>query len=363
MARVLVTGGAGFIGSHVVDALVERGDDVVVLDLLHPAAHAGRPDYLNPAATYIWGDLADRSVVERTLGGVDAVCHQASMVGLGADFGDVEAYVRHNDLATAAMLHAMHHRGFAGRLVVASSMVVYGEGAYRCPSEGLVRPPPRAVPDLRRGSFEPRCPRCGAGLIAEAVTEDAPLEPRTVYAATKAHQEHLCFAFGRATGVPVVALRYHNVYGPRMPRDTPYAGVAAIFRSAMESGRPANVFEDGRQQRDFIHVGDVARANLLALNAESTRSAAFNIATGKPHTVGEMADAMWETFDQDAPPPVVTGGFRAADVRHIFASPSRARRELGFAAEVTFDEGMRELARASQRSPVRRAALRGPVRA
>jgi dTDP-L-rhamnose 4-epimerase len=291
-------------------------------------------------------------VVERSLRGVDAVCHQASMVGLGVDLGDLPEYVAHNDAGTAGLLAAMHRSRFGGRLVLASSMVVYGEGAYRCPAHGRVRPGPREVARLAAGRFEPACPECGADLVPEPVGEAEPLDPRNVYAATKVHQEHLCAAFARCTGVPVTVLRYHNVYGSRMPRESPYAGVASIFRSALETGAPPRVFEDGAQLRDFVHVDDVARANILALLAEPAIPGAFNVATGTPRTVGEMATAMADGIGPAAPRPVVTGEFRLGDVRHVFASPRRAETRLGFRAGVGFVEGMRALAHAPLRDAV-----------
>jgi dTDP-L-rhamnose 4-epimerase len=345
---ILVTGAAGFIGSHVVDALVAEGRAVRAVDALLPAAHARRPDYLNPAAEWLEGDLRDAAVAERAAAGVEAVCHQASMVGLGADIGDIADYVGHNDLATAVLLRALARAGFGGRIVLASSMVVYGEGAYRCAQHGAVRPGPRAREALDAGRFEPPCPVCGAALEPGTVGEEAPLDPRNVYAATKLAQEHLCAAFSRETGVPVTALRYHNVYGPRMPRDTPYAGVASIFRSAYEGGRAPRVFEDGGQRRDFVHVRDVARANLRALLAPEPVPGAFNVASGTPHTVLEMAAALGAAYD-GAAEPVVTGEWRGGDVRHVVASAERAAAVLGFRAEEDFEAGMQEFARAPLR--------------
>jgi dTDP-L-rhamnose 4-epimerase len=349
---VLVTGGEGFIGSHVVDALVAEGRAVRVLDLLHPLAHRGEPPWRNPGAEYVRGDVCDPAAVEAALDGVGAVCHQAAMVGLGADFGDVADYVRHNDLGTATLLGGMHRKGFAGRLVLASSMVVYGEGRYACPRHGVVPAPPRRADALDAGRFEPACPACGSDLRPEAVPEDAPADPRTVYAATKVHQEHLCAVYGRTAGLPVTALRYHNVYGPRMPRDTPYAGVAGIFLSALLAGRPPAVFEDGRQRRDFVHVRDVARANVLALTRPTAVPGAFNIASGEPRTVGDMAAALAAAVG--GPPPEVTGAWRPGDVRHVVASPTRAAAALGFRAEVAFADGMRELGRAALAAPATR---------
>jgi len=352
---VLVTGGAGFIGSHLVDALIEAGRPVRVLDALLPAAHGARPDYVPAEAEWVEGDLRDPAVAEEAVAGVEAVAHQAAMVGLGADLGDLPDYVGHNDLGTAVLLAALARRGFAGPVVLASSMVVYGEGRYLCPVHGVVRPGPRAESELAAGRFEPPCPACGRALVPEPVPEDAPLDPRSVYAATKLAQEHLCAAWARETGGRVVALRYHNVYGPRMPRDTPYAGVASIFRSALAAGRAPRVFEDGGQRRDFVHVRDVARANLLAL--EGAASGPFNVASGTPRTVLDMARALAAAFPE-APEPEVTGEWRGGDVRHVFASPARAAQELGFHPEEEFAAGMREFAFAPLRAPAGNAGAR-----
>jgi dTDP-L-rhamnose 4-epimerase len=344
---ILVTGGAGFIGSHIVDALLEHGHEVRVLDLLLEAAHRERPDYLDPRAAFVEGDVRDPDTVARAVDGVSAVCHQSAMVGLGVDLGDIGDYVSHNDLGTAMLLRALAARRFTGTLVLASSMVVYGEGRYRCAEHGIVRPGPRRPEDLDGGQFEPPCPVCGRPLSPESVPEDAPLDPRNVYAATKVAQEHLCGAFARETGATVTALRYHNVYGPRMPRDTPYAGVASIFRSALAGGKPPRVFEDGGQRRDFVHVRDVAAANVRALSAGVP--GAFNVASGTPRTVGDMAAALARAVDP-ALEPVVTGQWRAGDVRHVFASPERASAELGFTAAEDFEAGMREFAAARLRA-------------
>lgn len=323
--RVVVTGSAGFIGSHIVESLSEAGHEVVGLDLREGS------------------DVRDADAVAAVLRGAGAVCHQAAMVGLGTDIFDLPSYVSTNAWGTAVLLAGMA-RAKITDLVLASSMVVYGEGAYACPDHGPVRPEPRAERDLAAGRFEPGCPLCGAPLRPGVIEEAAALDPRNVYADTKVAQEHLAASWARATGGRVVALRYHNVYGPRMPRDTPYAGVAAIFRSALAHGWAPQVYEDGRQRRDFVHVRDVARANALAVERVGDRSGlrAYNVASGTPHTVGELASALAAACG--GPEPVVTGRFRLGDVRHIVASPMRAERELGFRAQVGFTEGMAEFA-------------------
>ncbi|WP_324277138.1 NAD-dependent epimerase/dehydratase family protein [Blastococcus brunescens] len=296
--RILVTGGAGFIGSHIARACLDAGHEVRVLDALLPAVHpAGIEPTVPDGAEMLIGDVRDRATVERALDRVDAVCHQAAMVGLGVDVQDMPEYAGINELGTAVLLAAMA-RARIGRLVLASSMVVYGEGRYECREHGVVPAAPRRRKELDEGRFEPPCPRCGRALTWDTVPEEAAPDPRNTYAATKLGQEHLASAWAASTGGGVVALRYHNVYGPHMPRDTPYAGVAAIFRSALEAGRAPRVFEDGGQQRDFVHVTDVADANLRALEAEPPGSSlrAYNVASGTPHTVGDMARALAEAF-------------------------------------------------------------------
>ncbi|MBA2552624.1 MAG: NAD-dependent epimerase/dehydratase family protein [Geodermatophilaceae bacterium] len=349
--RVLVTGGAGFIGSHVAEELLAAGYEVRVLDALLPAVHPaypnGRPD-LPAGIELIVGDVRDRATVDAALSTVDVVCHQAAMVGLGLDVQDMPEYAGINDLGTAVVLAAMDRAGI-GRLVLASSMVIYGEGRYGCREHGVVRPAARDRGDLDAGRFEPRCPVCGAGLESGTVPEDAPADPRNTYAATKLAQEHLASAWARSTGGTAAALRYHNVYGPRMPKDTPYAGVASIFRSKLEQGLAPQVFEDGGQLRDFVHVRDVAAANLAALRHDlpAGELRAYNIASGVPHTVGEMASALADAIG--GPPPIITGEYRLGDVRHVVASAERATEELGYGAQIGFTEGMREFATAPLR--------------
>ncbi len=345
---ILVTGGAGFIGSHIVAQLIADGHQVRVLDALLPTAHRQRPE-IHPDAEFVEADLRDAGTLASVLKGVDAVCHQAAMVGLGADILDLPDYVGHNDLGTAVLLAELAHRRFEGRFVLASSMVVYGEGRYRCATHGSVRPGPRAIEALAAGKFEVTCPDCGEPLAPEPVPETAPTEPRNVYAATKLHQEHLAFAFSRETGVPVTALRYHNVYGPGMPRDTPYSGVAAIFRSALERGQAPRVFEDGGQLRDFVHVRDIARANALALTTPTAVPGVFNIASGEPRSILDMASTLAAAFSQKVTPEV-TDEFRLGDVRHVFASTDHARDALGFRSQEQFDHTMAEFVDAPLRA-------------
>lgn len=350
--EILLTGGAGFIGSAVAARLVEAGHGVRVLDALLPAVHpSGRAPALPEGVEFRRGDVRDREAVERALRGVDAVCHQAAMVGLGLDLEDAPDYVGCNDLGTSVLLAAMA-RGGVRDLVLAGSMVVYGEGSYRCPEHGAVAPGPRLTADLDAGRYEPPCPHCGAPLAPGLVGEDAPGDPRNVYAVTKLAQEQLAAAWARACGGRVLSLRYHNVYGPGMPRDTPYAGVASLFRSALARGEAPRVFEDGGQRRDFVHVRDVASANVAALAAVTARpegsSRAYNVGSGRVHTVGEMASALAEAYG--GPAPVVTGEYRLGDVRHITADSSRLRAELGWAPEVSFADGMKEFAAAPLRA-------------
>lgn len=347
--KVLVTGAAGFIGSHIVEEFATAGHEVTAFDALLPAVH---PDpevarrRMPDGVELIHADVRDLSAVRRALAGVDVVCHQAAMVGLGLNLGDAPDYAGCNDLGTAVLLAAMADSGVA-RLVLASSMVVYGEGHYTCVEHGHVAPGPREIADLRRGRFEPPCPLCGRALEPGLVDEEARFDPRNVYAATKAAQEYLAAAWARAAGGAVAMLRYHNVYGPRMPRDTPYAGVAAIFRSALAAGRTPRVFEDGGQRRDFVHVRDVAAANLAAAEwtegqAEPGLVRAFNVGSGTVRTVGELARGLCAAVG--APEPVVTGEFRLGDVRHVSADSTRLRTELGWSPRVGFADGLAEFA-------------------
>jgi dTDP-L-rhamnose 4-epimerase len=344
--RVLLTGSAGFIGGAVRAELERVGHEVVGADLMLPQAH-GSAD-LPPGMHRL--DVRDPSGWPPLLDGIDVVCHQAAMVGAGARVADLPDYASHNDLGTAVLLAAMHEAGVT-RLVVASSMVVYGEGRYTCPTHGDQTPAPRAVTALEAGDVDNHCPVCGAALDWALVDETARLDPRSSYAASKVAQEHYTSAWVRQADTSAIALRYHNVYGPGMPRDTPYSGVAAMFRSSLERGERPQVFEDGGQMRDFVHVSDVARANVLALESvvagDPGRFAAYNVCSGTPVSILDVARLVGSGSGID---PEVTGRYRLGDVRHVVASPERARAELGFHAAVPPDEGLPAFASAPLRA-------------
>lgn len=345
----MVTGSAGFIGSAISQVLTEAAHEVVRVDAMVPQAHG---DLTPPEGTHQL-DVRDAESWSALLDGVDVVCHQAALVGAGVRVADLTGYAAHNDLGTAALLVAMHDRG-VDRLVLASSMVVYGEGHYRCDQHGPQPPGIRAVESLDAGSFENPCPVCARPLGWELVDEDARLDPRSSYAASKLAQEHYASAWVRQAGARAIALRYHNVYGPGMPRDTPYSGVAAMFRSSLERGEAPQVFEDGGQMRDFVHVHDVARANLAAIEAVGERRdfAAYNVCSGTPISIHDVAVAVARGA-ANPQTPVVTGGYRLGDVRHVVASPARAAAELGFRAEITPDIGLPQFATAVLRAPAR----------
>lgn len=338
--RVLLTGAAGFIGSHIHAALRAGGHEVVAVDLMLPAAHG--PGAEPPAGVH-QVDVRTARGLDPLLRGVDVVCHQAAVVGAGVNAQDAPAYAGHNDYGTAVLLAAMERAGCA-RLVLASSMVVYGEGLYRGP-DGFVAVAGRRRADLAAGRFEHR--HNGVDLTWAPVPEDAPSRPRSLYAASKVAQENYATAWAAATGGAVTALRYHNVYGPGMPRDTPYSGVAAIFRSALAAGRAPQVFEDGHQARDFVHVTDIAAANTAAIEAALPGFTPLNICSGHPVTIGEVARTL--AAAHGGPDPVVTGAVRSGDVRHIVADPARAREMLGFTAQITPAAGLVEFASAPLR--------------
>lgn len=345
--KVLLTGAAGFIGQHIAAATAAAGHSVIGLDLLLSQAHG-------PIATLPPGvaraDVREAADLDTLLADVDVVCHQAAMVGNGVDAQDLPDYASHNDYGTAILLAAMA-RARVTNLVLASSMVVYGDGRYTCPSDGDVPPAVRREDDLHNGRFDPRCLRCDGPVSWHPIAESTVFAPRTSYAASKVAQEHYAGAWGILESARCVALRHHNVYGPGMPADTPYAGVAAIFRSALARGDAPRAFEDGQQIRDFVHVQDIARANVAAIERVSDHDEGvtpYNICSGQPYTIGAMATRLSQAAG--GPAPVVTGEYRRFDVRHVVASPESARDGLGFQAQVAPEDGIGDLATAPLRT-------------
>ena len=341
--RVLLTGAAGFIGTRVAVALADAGHDVIAVDVMLAKAHG--PDAEPPTGVQLV-DIRDATALVPLLKGIDVVCHQAAVVGAGVDAADAPLYGSHNDYASTVLLAEMFAAG-CRRLVLASSMVVYGQGRFECPEHGQVEPLPRTRADLDACVFEHRCPIDGQQVAWRLVDEDAPLRPRSLYAASKVAQEHYALAWAESTGGAVVAVRYHNVYGPLMPRHTPYSGVAAIFRSELEAGDVPRVFEDGGQMRDFVHVDDVAAANVAAVKADLDGFSAFNVCSGRPISILEVATELCDARGEV--PPLVTGQYRSGDVRHIVADPARAAQRLGFRAVVDPRDGLREFAYAPLR--------------
>lgn len=344
-ANVLVTGGAGFIGSHLVDALVEQGYKVRVLDALVPQVHGedARPSYLNSAAEFIQGDVCDRQLVNDALEGIDVVFHEAAEVGVGQSMYEIERYVRANDLGTAVLLEAiLARRPQIKKLIVASSMSIYGEGAYTCESCGSVAPQLRPAEQLLDRRWEMECPNCGKQLSPAPTSEEKPLFPTSVYAVTKQDQEQFCLAVGRSYGIPSVALRYFNVYGTRQALSNPYTGVCAIFSARLLNGNRPMVFEDGEQTRDFVHVSDIVQANLLALESDRANYQAINVGTGRATSVRAVSRLLAQGLGLDLEPEIVAK-YREGDIRHCVADISKARTLLGYEPKVLLERGIPEL--------------------
>jgi len=343
--RILVTGGAGLIGSHLVAALVDRGHEVRVLDLLVPQVHGddGATAVRRRDVETVVGDVDDPDTVSRALAGVEAVFHQAAEVVVGQSMYEIDRYVGANSYGTAVLLReVVGRRDEIRKLVVASSMSIYGEGAYTCARCGVASPRTRPNDQVRARRWEVVCPQCGDALSPVPTPESKPLFPASVYAITKQDQEQLCLTVGRAYGIPTVALRYFNVYGDGQALSNPYTGVCAIFSARLLNGQPPLVFEDGRQSRDFVHVSDIVQANLLALDRDVDAPTGINIGTGVPTSVLEVADLLAEGLSVDLGPQIV-GRYREGDVRHCFADISLARDALGFEPKVTLKEGIPEL--------------------
>jgi dTDP-L-rhamnose 4-epimerase len=341
---VLVTGGAGFIGSHVVEQLLRQGYPVRVYDSLVEQVHQNEgPRYVPKEAEFVYGDVRDRDSLAKALRGVEQVVHLAAEVGVGQSMYEVSKYVDTNTGGTGVLLDivANDHTG-VGRITVASSMSIYGEGSYQCAEHGLIAPGLRPEAQLKERDWNPHCPVCGAALSPVATAEDKKLVPTSVYAISKMDQELLSLSVGAAYGVGVVALRYFNAYGPRQALSNPYTGVAAIFSGRLLNERPPLAFEDGEQLRDFVHVRDVARATVLALESEKATGHAINVGVGAPLTIAQVAQLLAKQLGLDIEPEI-TGKFRAGDIRHCWADPTLARELLGFSAEIPLEAGVVEL--------------------
>lgn len=342
--NILVTGGAGFIGSHLTDALVAAGHKVRILDSLVEQVHGdGAPPHLNKEAEFIRGDVCDAEAVRTALEDIDVVYHEAAEVGVGQSMYEIVRYVKANDLGTAVLLEEMIKRPSQFRkLVVASSMSIYGEGAYRCEACGTdAYPQLRTNEQLAAHDWEFKC-ACGGTLTMKGTDESKPLFPTSIYAVSKQDQEQYCLAVGRAYGIPTVAFRYFNVYGTRQALSNPYTGVCAIFSSRLLNNQAPTIFEDGEQSRDFVHVDDIVQANMLVLETDGGDYQAMNIGTGRPTSVKQIARLLARGLGKDIEP-VIVGKYREGDIRHCIADISKARSLIGYEPKVTLEEGLKEL--------------------
>lgn len=344
MARVLITGGAGFIGSHLADELLQYGHTVRVFDVLCSQVHGSEnqtPDYLNPDVELVFGDVRDRAAVERALQGIDAVYHFAAAVGVGQSMYEVEHYASINDIGTAVLLEALIKRPVE-RLIVASSMSVYGEGLYRSRLGAVQCAVERTPLQLRSAVWDPVDDR-GAPLEPIPTPESKSPALNSVYALSKYVQERMCLMIGRAYNIPTVALRFFNVYGPRQALSNPYTGVLAIFASRLLNGKAPLIFEDGEQQRDFVNVRDVVQACRLCLDVAAAAEKVFNIGSGQAYSIRELAERMADALGKNYLEPKITGKYRVGDIRHCFADVSLARSVIGYAPQVTLEDGVLEL--------------------
>jgi len=344
MKTCLVTGGAGFIGSFIVDELVRRGHNVRIYDNLEPQVHPGgkAPDYLNQEAEFIKGDVRDYESLKKALAGVDVVFHEAAMVGVGQSQYQIKRYVDVNIGGIANLLDIIaNEKTKVSKLIVAASMSSYGEGQYTCETCGLVNPPLRSEEQMVRQDWELHCPTCQKTVRPLPTNEEKRLECNSIYAITKKNQEEMVLNLGTTYGIPAVALRYFNVYGPRQSLSNPYTGVAAIFLSRIKNIHPPVVFEDGRQTRDFVSVHDIVRANILAMEHESL-SGYYNIGTGQPRTIQGIAETLISLYNKDMTVEI-TAKFRKGDIRHCVADIHKANVTFGYTPQIPFEDGMREL--------------------
>ena len=351
--RVLVTGGAGFVGSFLVEALHRDGYDVRIFDNLEPQVHGGGVENLRalmtPSGSFVkgvelvWGDIRNAAQVEAALKGMDAIVHFAAQVGVGQSMYEIVKFVDHNSVGTAVLLEVLAARKHSiKKLVVASSMSLYGEGACDCPVCGEVYPTLRSLAQMQSGEWEARCPKCDRPALAKPTPESKPLLPTSIYAVTKRDQEEMSLAIGRAYGIPTVALRFFNIYGPRQALNNPYTGVAAIFSARLLNRRPPVVFEDGEQSRDFVHVSDIVQANLLALQKDAANFEVFNVGTGRATSVLQIAHTLAEKMRIEIAAQV-EHKFREGDIRHCVADISKIRERLGYEPKVRLEDGIDDL--------------------
>ncbi len=348
MKRVLVTGGAGFIGSYIVDALIERGYQVRVFDNLSPQVHGDElhqegkaPSYLHPGAEFVLGDVRDELALSQALEGVQAIFHQAAAVGVGQSMYDIAHYVDHNTMGVANLLQVLSSGKFEiQKLIVASSMSIYGEGKYQCAQCGEVAPKLRTEAQLGEQRWELRCPDCGQELAPLPTDEQKPLYPTSIYAITKRDHEEMCMSIGHAYGIPTVALRYFNTYGPRQALSNPYTGAAAIFSARIMNGNSPAIFEDGLQSRDFTHVKDIAQANLLALEKPEADYEVFNVGTGRQGTILSLVRILQDQLGHPDLELDIVNRFRAGDIRHCYADISKIQQKLGFVPQVSLEQGI-----------------------
>ena len=343
--KILVTGGAGFIGSFLVDKLVKQDYEVTIFDNLDPQVHANSspPNYLNKSAKFIKGDVRDYEALKGVMCDANAVFHLAAAVGVGQSQYQIKKYVEVNIGGTANLLDILaNHKNKIEKLVVAASMSSYGEGKYECPSCGIVRPCLRPEEQMKNGDWELKCPNCKREVNPMPTDEKTIQNCNSIYALTKKSQEDMVLNIGNAYKIPAVALRYFNVYGPRQSLSNPYTGVAAIFMSRIKNGNSPVIYEDGLQTRDFISVYDIVDATLLAMKKEEADYKVFNVGTGEDLTIKRVAETLAELYEKDIKP-IITNKFRKGDVRHCYPDISRIKDKLGFSSKVSLEEGMKEL--------------------
>ena len=347
--KILVTGGCGFIGSHLVDSLIQDGHDVRVYDILEPQVHGNRkPAYLNKNAQYIYEDIRNKEKLKSALKGVEVIFHKASQVGVGQSMYEIAKYVSHNSYGTAVLLDlVVSTKNKVKKIIAASSMSIYGEGAYKCASCGVVYPQLRQEKQLKRKDWRMRCPCCGKAVIDMPTPETKPLFPTSIYATSKRCQEEMCLEAGVAYKIPTVALRYFNVYGPRQSLNNPYTGVCAIFLSRIKNNHQPLIFEDGLQSRDFIYVSDIVEANILAMKKKEADYNTFNVGMGMGHSILEIAQKAIRLYNKNIYPKVLNK-YRSGDIRHCYADIGKITSKLGFKPKIGFEKGMKMLFEWSQ---------------